>query len=315
MNLKKQILLISSLAAAAAILAIPAKSLAEEATYGTVSYPVRHATGYVPSASGKSFLKTAPRVSFRLNTTPVPGKASLRGQAGPVEDQGQCGSCWDFSLTEVLRGTLKTHGKDPGQLSFNYLLNCATAMQGCDGGDFGAAALFISPLGAPAYGSDGDYVAQNGKCKKEPVVASALSYKLLGDDFGAFPGAATPSFHDIAYVVGVLHQPVSVDVAVTDSWEAYSYGNFNGCDEKDPKNINHMVVIEGYDCGESVDSNGHCAFDAQGNLPAGSGQWLVKNSWGSGWGDSGYIHTAATDSKGNKCNLIGYDALFYEVAQ
>ncbi len=285
----------------------------EIATYATRNYNRQFPTGLVRTEASRQFLKTAPRVSFK-DVTPVPAAYSLRGKAGPVEDQGNCGSCWDFALTTTLRGSwMGNAGADPGPLSFNYLLNCATDMAGCDGGDFPAAELLIHPKGAPAEGSDGHYTESQGKCKAAPAVASAVSYKLLGSDLGQHPEIPPPSYRDIAYVVGVLHQPVSVDVAVDNRWQSYSHGVYNTCGKTDVDDLNHMVVIEGYDCETSVDAAGNCVFDANGNLPAGVGTWTIRNSWGIWWGNRGYITTKATDKNGKLCNMVGYDALYFDL--
>ena len=162
-----------------ALLLLPIVAFAapqEQLTYKSVNYGVRFPTGLVRSKASKEFLKTAPRMSFVRADEPVPGKYSIRGKAGPVEDQGQCGSCWDFSLTSVLRGTWIMKGQDPGRLSFNYLLNCASTMAACDGGDFSAADYLIDPKGAPPYGSDGEYTAVAGQCVDKAPVASTKSY-------------------------------------------------------------------------------------------------------------------------------------------
>jgi len=284
-------------------------------TYALDPTFVPHATGLLRTQESIDFLASAPKKSFTKATVPLPGKYSMRGNAGPVEDQGSCGSCWDFSLTSVLRGTLMmANHKDPGRLSFNYLLNCATEQQGCNGGDFPAAAHFISPKGAPAYGSDGAYTGTAESCQAETPIASATNYHLLGTDLGVNPTGATPSFKDVAYIVGVLHLPVSVDVGATMSWQFYMGGTYSGCDSEDPKDINHMVSIEGYDCETSVDASGNCVFDANGNLPAGVGTWLIRNSWGTSWGDQGYITTKATDAQGLRCNAVATDALYFDAA-
>jgi C1A family cysteine protease len=291
--------------------AVGASAAPEHLTFVSKTYDVTHARGLVRTREGREFLRTAPRQSF--TDVSVPAKYSLRGLTGPIEDQGYCGSCWDFSLTSTLRGTFAAAGQDPGRLSFNYLLNCAKEQYGCQGGDFPAADHFVTPQGAPAYGADGEYTATEGACQSTTPVASVVSYKFLGPDLGLFPDHPYASFRDIAYVVGVLHQPVSVDVNADYMWESYSSGVYNACSDEDPKDSNHMVVVEGYDCETAVDSAGNCAFDANGNLPAGVGTWLVRNSWGASWGDQGYITTKATDSEGHQCNGLGLDALYYDI--
>ena len=294
-----------------------ASAFAEEATYFSRNYHQTHAKGFVHTPKSKAFLAKVQRKTFVGDPVPVPKTYSIRGKAGPVEDQGQCGSCWDFSLTTVLRGTWIMQGNDPGRLSFNYLLNCTKdiGMQGCNGGDFSAADALIAPKGAPAYGSDGTYTAgdsgQDGTCVAAKAIASTVDYKMLCTEGSTTTHA---SFQDIAYVVGVLHRPVSIDIAADTNWENYGGGVFNKCAKKvTPNDINHMVVIEGYDCEKSVDANGNCKFDANGNLPAGVGTWLIRNSWGESWGDNGYITMKATDKQGNLCDEVAADGLYFDV--
>jgi C1A family cysteine protease len=234
--------------------------------------------------------------SFLTTTATIPNSYSLQNLASQVENQGSCGSCWDFSLTGTLRDTYITTGKkDPGRLSFNYLLYCATDQSGCNGGDFNAAQYFVTPKGAPSWDTSPYSEAGDGSCIVGTPIASTASYTMLGEN-------GNVSFKDIAYAVGVQHLPVSIDVAAEGSFMNYSSGVYNACDNN---SIDHMVIIEGYDC------EGACNFDSSGNLPAGQGTFLVKNSWGSDWGQSGYITMKATDSSGSKCNAVATDALIY----
>ena len=272
----------------------PAKS--DTSTFTTRDYPRRFATGYIHN---DAFIQAAPRISFISSNAKIPQQYSLEGKAGPVEDQGQCGSCWDFSLTSTLRGTKILNSKDPGRLSFNYLLNCDTNESGCDGGNFDAANSLLSPKGPPHYGTDGQYTEAQGQCVKKAAAATATKYFLLGK--------VTPAFKDIAYVISVLHRPVTIDVYADDNWQSYSSGVFNACQAVDDSATNHMVVIEGYDC------EGACNFDRNGNLPNGQGTYLVRNSWGTVWGEKGYIRTKATDKQGKLCNSVAGEALYFDV--
>jgi cathepsin L len=258
-----------------------------------------HAKGLVRTLESVKRFQRFPKRSFLEEDATIPNSYSLQSQASQVEDQGSCGSCWDFSLTGTLRDTHITAGSgDPGRLSFNYLLRCANNAQGCLGGDFDAAEFMISPKGAPSWDTSPYTGSFLGSCIEGTPIASATSYTMLGDSQG------NVSFKDIAYAISVEHLPVSIDVAASGSWENYSSGVYNACDNN---SIDHMVIAIGYDC------EGPCNFDASGNLPPGQGTFLIKNSWGPSWGQKGYITTKATASDGSKCNAVASEALVYTV--
>jgi C1A family cysteine protease len=272
---------------------------AQDWTFSVNPQPKVHAKGLKRTVESLMAINSFPKTSFVSQHVDLPNSYSLQSQASPVEDQGTCGSCWDFSLTGTLRDTYITVGPgDPGRLSFNYLLKCSSGA-GCMGGDFDAASAFVSPKGAPSWATS-PYTGSGlfKQCIEGTPIASIASYTMLG-------GANGPSFKDIATAIAVQHLPVSVDVAASGSWENYSSGVYNGCDNN---NIDHMVIAVGYDC------EGPCNFDASGNLPPGQGTYTIKNSWGTSWGQSGYITTKATDSSGAKCNAVATDALIYTLA-
>jgi len=283
----------------------PALAGATVETFETKNYGREFSTGLLEKSAQDLAVESMVPRTVTSGAEAVPASYSMRGKAGPVENQGACGSCWDFSLTSVLRGTEIMAGKDPGRLSFNYLLNCDRQMYGCNGGTFSAASYLVSPRGAPAYGSDGVYTARQGSCVRRAPAASAIRYHMLGSANGS------PSFRDIAYVVGVLHRPVSVDVYADARWQSYGGGIYNGC--RQVRSTNHMVSIEGYDCESAVDRKGNCVFDRDGNLPPGVGRFVIRNSWGARWGDRGYITTKATDRSGERCNGVASSALYFDV--
>ncbi|KAK9152992.1 hypothetical protein Sjap_000472 [Stephania japonica] len=81
-----------------------------------------------------------------------------------------------------------------------------------------------------------------------------------------------PANNESALLKAAANQPVSVSIDANDSsFKGYSTGVYNGpCGTK----LNHIVIIVGY--GVSND---------------GTKYWLAKNSWGTNWGESGYIRT------------------------
>ena len=79
--------------------------------------------------------------------------------------------------------------------------------------------------------------------------------------------------------------PVMVGINANANFMAYTSGIFTGCPANSADYINHAVTVVGYD-------------------DSGSGHWLIKNSWGTTWGESGYMRLAYSADCGIK-NLVG----------
>lgn len=78
---------------------------------------------------------------------------------------------------------------------------------------------------------------------------------------------------------GISSHPISVTVDAT-NWSPYRSGVFNNC----KASINHAVLLVGVV----------------------GGNWKIKNSWGTGWGESGYIRLAG----GNTCGVCAYAGVY-----
>lgn len=257
-----------------------------------------HGMGLIRTEDSLDFMDTVARVDLK-SVTAVPGKYDLTPRVSPPEDQGSCGSCWDFSLTKALRSALMLAGKDPGTLAFNYLLNnCGPVREyGCNGGDFDAGKNFLNKLG-PWLESQDPYKGYETSCKKGlPVAGTAIEYVKVGNE--------KPSFQELAAAVSQDHV-LSIDVAVCGAWGSYSGGIFsrNDCGAG---SINHMINMVGYDCETSVDSSGNCVFDSSGKPKNGDGFLIVMNNWGTSWGEKGYMRTRWG------IDAIAYDAFYFTV--
>jgi len=64
--------------------------------------------------------------------------------------------------------------------------------------------------------------------------------------------------------------PLSISVDAS-SWSGYESGVFDGCNNQSP-DIDHAVQLVGF-----------------GTDPSKGDYWLVRNSWGTGYGENGYI--------------------------
>uniref|UniRef100_A0A6P7GU79 Cathepsin L-like proteinase n=1 Tax=Diabrotica virgifera virgifera TaxID=50390 RepID=A0A6P7GU79_DIAVI len=179
-----------------------------------------------------------------------------KGAVLPVRDQASCGSCWAFSTAAALEGQLAIHKNEKIPLSPQNLVDCSTQNDGCDGGDQVLAFKFIKSSGISSE-ADYPYVGVDQKCHKNvhKTVSTISGYKHLSANENALISALSS--------VGPIS--VSVDASV---WSLYAGGLF---DERDcGTDINHAVLAAGY-TDEYI---------------------LVKNSWGTDWGEEGYIRLA-----------------------
>lgn len=228
----------------------------------------------------------------------LPGAYKL-GKLSQIENQGNCGSCWAFSLTASLRDLyLNKVGRDPGRLSQEWLVDNAKQAFGCNGGYFDAAENLIVPGGSPLW-SKCPYAEGSGNCPASlPPVAHIAAYHMLGGT----DGNPYPSTYDIEYVLAVLNRPVSISVAAASGdWESYRSGVYDGCTMGEP---DHMINVVGYD-------NEGASFDEKGMLPAGKGVYVLRNSWGIAWGEQGFMRTKITDGRGQRCNNVAVDAAYF----
>lgn len=274
-------------------------------TFTTKVYREPHAMGLKRDAQKLKAFKQGAR-KFTLSKAPetIPGHYDLTARVSPPENQGNCGSCWDFAITKALRSALMLAGKDPGRLAFNYLLNnCGpgTNEYGCNGGDFDAMDNMFNGAG-PWLESQDPYTQSEGRCKTGLAVAGTAIDRVIvgpGNRPATFQEAATAIFHE--------HMLVE-DVAVCGAWGSYSGGIFNRND-CGPDSINHMINRVAYDCETSVDAQGNCVFNAQGEPVNGDGYFKEMNNWGPNWGEDGYMRSRA------HVDAIGDTIAYFEVKQ
>ena len=190
-----------------------------------------------------------------------------KGAVTSVKDQGQCGSCWTFSSTGAVEGAWAISTGQLINLAEQELVDCAGAKygsMGCNGGQMEGAFKYIIEHGQCAL-SAYPYTAKDGTCEKCTAVAHLSSCSdVVPNDQISLKGA-------------VAQQPVAIAIeADTKYFQSYSSGilTSSSCGTS----LDHGVLIVGY--GED------------------NGQkfWLVKNSWGTTWGDKGYVKIARSES-------------------
>jgi C1A family cysteine protease len=181
------------------------------------------------------------------------------GAVTPVKNQGQCGSCWAFSTTGSVEGAVKIKTGTLTSLSEQQLVDCAGSAgnQGCNGGLMDYAFEWIIKQKGICTEAAYPYTGQDGRCKAGCKVGSPISsYKDV------------TSGSESALQAAVKIGPVSVAIEADQSaFQFYSGGIFSAaCGTQ----LDHGVLAVGYGT-------------------QGQNYWIVKNSWGTSWGESGYI--------------------------
>ncbi|PIA39693.1 hypothetical protein AQUCO_02600261v1 [Aquilegia coerulea] len=219
--------------------------------------------------------------TFRYeNVTAVPSTMDWRkkGAVTPIKDQGQCGSCWAFSAVGGMEGiTQLTTGKLIS-LSEQELVDCDTSGedQGCEGGLMDDAFKFIEQNHGLATEGTYPYKAIDGTCNKKEEASHAA--KITGYE-------DVPANNEKALMKAVANQPISVAIDASGSaFQFYSSGVFTG---ECGTGLDHGVTAVGY-----------------GTASDGTKYWLVKNSWGTTWGENGYIRMQRDiDAKEGICGI------------
>merc|ERR1711871_1052164 len=185
------------------------------------------------------------------------------GAVTPIKNQGQCGSCWAFSTTGSFEGAYEIATGDLVSFSEQQLVSCDKVDDGCSGGLMDNAFGWIEKNGGLCTEEDYAYTSSagnTGTCKTTCSPAGALSgFKDVTEgDENALKNA-------------VAKTPVSVAIEADKSvFQLYKSGVFTSAEECGTQ-LDHGVLVVGFGTDGSND------------------YWKVKNSWGSSWGEEGYI--------------------------
>jgi C1A family cysteine protease len=203
-----------------------------------------------------------------------------KGAVTPVKDQGSCGSCWAFSSTGSLEGAYFNAKGSLLSFSEQQLVDCAKGIKyldfGCNGGMMDNAFKYWEDYGAMLE-SDYPYKAKDGDC--------AYNAALGKVNTNSYVDVTPKSADDLETAIN--KGPVSVAIQANQIvFQSYK-GGIIADDGKCGTNLDHGVLAVGYG-----NENGTQYF-------------IIKNSWGSSWGESGYVRLAYNgNTKVGACGVL-----------
>jgi len=201
-----------------------------------------------------------------------------KGKTTAIKNQLQCGSCWTFSATE----TIESANLIAGKINQNMLLapqeivDCDGGGSGCSGGWPIQAMQWIISQGGQDTEASYPYTGQDGTCASSQgkIGATIQSVQTIAEDESQIYTALQSS-------------PLSI-CADASEWSDYTGGIFPATQCSD--NIDHAIQLTGYN-------------------PSQGGYWIVRNSWGSDWGQSGFIWLPyGVDACGITSNVVSAQA-------
>jgi hypothetical protein len=233
------------------------------------SAPAVSGTGFVaPALAGDHLAAASARANGGDKALPARYDCREAGLVSPVRNQGACGACYAFGAASDLESRLLQGGWGLVDISENNLKECHYQESSCAGGNQYLIMNHLTRNGAVLESCD-PYVAADVGC----TPGCGTEFMVL--DWSAVSGGTVPAAAVLKQYLldhGPLQTTVFAGDGTTPAWEA-AFSGYNGATTlhyTGAQAPNHSVVLVGWD-----DALVHAG---------GTGAWICKNSWGTGWG-------------------------------
>ncbi|CAF1330228.1 unnamed protein product [Rotaria sordida] len=205
---------------------------------------------------------------------------------GPIRSQGQCGSCYAFAMAAVFESlyAIKTNSQNVIQLSPQQIVDCSSDGNfGCNGGDFLPTVNYLSAKGGKiATEASYPYGVKEDSCRKNDINEIELGQV----EYEEIPVGDEQKLAEALTNNGPMY--IAFD-AMHKDFMYYQSGvlEIDSC-RNDPYILSHAMTLVGY------------GYDEELQKP----YWIIKNSYGTDWGENGYLRVAK--DAGNMCGVASW---------
>ncbi|EGC30864.1 hypothetical protein DICPUDRAFT_40821 [Dictyostelium purpureum] len=212
-----------------------------------------------------------------LKSSQIPTSIDWRvwGYGKNIKNQGGCGSCYAFSAIGTIEAHYKRKHQRDEEFSEQQIVDCTSKYGngGCSGGWMHNSFNYIKDFGGINLEREYPYEYKVGQCR-----ASDKKYSPLAN-FVMIPRDNEEALANAVATIG----PVAVAYdASTREFMQYLGGIYDSPNCQKTRTT-HAVIVLGYGTQNGVD------------------YWIIKNSWGSGWGEKGYFRMKR--NTGNRCGV------------
>jgi len=196
---------------------------------------------------------------YQLQMEPSAGPCDWKHTLGPVKNQGGCGSCYAFASLAPMEAQL---GKKNQKmiLSEQEIVDCTRTYgnNGCNGGWMTGVYDYVVKMGGIALESEYSYKGALGNCQSPKRRVSKMAKYVNVNN----PQTMTEAIQTVGPVAVALQAGIR-------SFQMYRGGVYN--DASCNGNIDHGVTAVGY------------------GIEGGVHYYVIRNSWGTGWGENGHM--------------------------
>jgi len=189
-----------------------------------------------------------------------------KGCLNAVQDQGQCGCCYAFSAVCGIEAQFYLKYGKLVKLSEQNVVDCSSKYgnQGGNGGTMDNVFRYVKANGGIDTEQSYPYMAKAGHCSFNPANSAAT--------VSGFTDIPQGDENALTQAIGTIG-PVCIGIdASQKSFQLYQSGIYY--DEKCSQTPDHAVVAVGYGSENGQD------------------YYIVRNSWGTTWGEQGYVKMA-----------------------